>query len=342
MRAYTLHPTFFKLNRYILPEEKLSNDARKVKSKLEHCSNLRKHRVPWSEIKKIVGLSRSNYYRIKKLVSLYGVKGYTSRSKRPKSLRKSNIPDTVISLILSLRRENPTYGKAKIAIILRRDHNVTLSESSVGRVLKKLIAAGKIRRSLSATKVRKKRRFDSHAKRWEYGKHKPTRPGEMVQIDHMSVVKNSTNLKHFQAWDPISKYIGAEVYSNATSYSAKNFLLKLIKESPFPISSVQVDGGSEFMAEFEQACKDLGIALYVLPPKSPKFNGGVERGNRIFREEFYARSDILADSVGAFKYELKSAVEKYNSYRPHKSLDYLTPLEYINSLSRSPSQSIIY
>jgi putative transposase len=108
----------------------------------------------------------------------------------------------------------------------------------------------------------------------------------MVQIDHMSMTKNNIGLKHFQAWDPITKYINADVSSNATSRAARIFLLKLIKESPFKISSIQVDGGSEFMADFELACKELDIALYVLLPKKPQYNGGVERGNRILEKSF--------------------------------------------------------
>ncbi len=53
----------------------------------------------------------------------------------------------------------------------------------------------------------------------------------------------------------------------------------------------------KFMAEFEDACFDLGIPLIVLPPAKLKYNGGIERGNRIFREEFYNRSDLLKDSI---------------------------------------------
>ena len=152
----------------------------------------------------------------------------------------------------------------------------------------------------------------------------------MVQIDHMSASKNNTYVKAFQAWGPIGKYVDAQVLTNATSHSAKKFLHQLIKYAPFKISSIQVDGGSEFIAEFEQACADLDIVLFVLPPKKPQYNRGVERSNRIFREEFYARSDLLADTVGALKAALKAAVAKYNSYRPHQSIDFLTPLEYIN------------
>ena len=89
----------------------------------------------------------------------------------------------------------------------------------------------------------------------------------------------------------------------------------------------------KFMSEFEEGCKDLNIELYVLPPRRPQYNGGVERGNRTFREEFYARNDILADSIGAFNCKLKQALKKYNEYRPHHSLDLLTPIQYIDNLT---------
>ena len=92
--------------------------------------------------------------------------------------------------------------------------------------------------------------------------------------------------------------------------------------------SIQVDGGLEFKGEFEQACEELDIELIVLPPASPKKNGGVECGNRVFREEFYDQP-LLADSLGGLRNELKQAFNKYNTYWPHRKLDNLTPMEYI-------------
>ncbi len=138
-------------------------------------------------------------------------------------------------------------------------------------------------------------------------------------------------MKHFQAWDPKTKTIIAEVTANATSNAAAKFLHKVIQEMPFKVVSIQVDGGSEFMRHFETECSKLNIPLYVLPPKRPQYNGGVERGNRIFREEFYAY-DISAESIGAFKYELTKAVKKYNTYRPHFNLKGLTPMKYTNQI----------
>ena len=153
--------------------------------------------------------------------------------------------------------------------------------------------------------------------------------GERVQVDHMVINKN---LRHFQFWDRRSKFIVAEVYTSATSYSAKLALQKFMKEAPFKVKSLQVDGGSEFMAEFEAECERLGIELMVLPPKRPTYNGGVERGNRTFREDFYNRYDLLKRSLTEIREDLTKAVHKYNNFRPHQHLHGLTPMEYITRL----------
>lgn len=173
--------------------------------------------------------------------------------------------------------------------------------------------------------------FNKHAKAWEFKDYERMKLGERVQIDHMTVSKNGITLKHFQAWERKSKYIDAAVYSNAKASSAKRFLISFVEQAPFLIQSVQVDGGSEFMAEFEDACAQLKIPLIVLPPKKPEYNGGVERGNRTFREEFYNRKDLLEDSVRGMQAALTKALVKYNTYRPHRNLKGLTPMQYIQS-----------
>ena len=155
--------------------------------------------------------------------------------------------------------------------------------------------------------------------------------GERVQIDRMRVSKNGITVKHFQAWERKAKHIFAGVYSNAKANSAKRFLLDFAKMTPFSIESIQVDEGSEFMAEFEDACAALNLPLTALPPKKPEYNGGVERGNRTFREELYNRADLLEDSVRGIQSELTKTVVKYNIYRPHRSLKGLTPMQYIQT-----------
>ena len=85
------------------------------------------------------------------------------------------------------------------------------------------------------------------------------------------------------------------------------------------------------MADFEAACEQMKIPLIVLPPARPTYNGGVEQGNRSFRQEFYMRPDLRADSIGAMRFKLKNAVDKYNTFRPHHALKGKTPIEYMRT-----------
>jgi hypothetical protein len=51
----------------------------------------------------------------------------------------------------------------------------------------------------------------------------------------------------------------------------------LAERMPFPVLAISIDSGAELMAEFETACPARGIRLFVLPPRSPKLHGAVER-----------------------------------------------------------------
>jgi transposase InsO family protein len=97
---------------------------------------------------------------------------------------------------------------------------------------------------------------------------------------------------------------------------------------PFNIRAIQVDGGSEFYSEFEQECQRIGIKLFVLPPKSPKLNGCVERAHRTHTEEFYEVNDCPW-TVPELNKELRHWNYIYNCIRPHQALGYRTPLQFL-------------
>ena len=283
------------------------------------------------ECQDITGISKATYYRRKKALKTYGIQGLKKRSSRPNQVRKSQIPEEVRNFILKIRRDSPTYGKAKITVILRRDYNIILSKSSVGRILKVFMNKGLINKYAASLKFRRKRKFNKHAKRWSFEKAKE--PGDLVQIDHMVVNVNNRGYRHFKAVDPITKITIADIYYNAKANTSVEFLEKVIANMPFKINSIQVDGGSEFMAEFEERCRKENIDLYVLPPKSPKYNGCVERNNRTFREDFYfALKNKLGENIYEIRCNLDKAVDKYNKYRPHQSIGFKTPIEYANML----------
>jgi putative transposase len=98
-------------------------------------------------------------------------------------------------------------------------------------------------------------------------------------------------------------------------------LQELLEIAPYEIISVQVDGGSEFMADFETACEQIGIPLIELPPARLKYNGGVERGNRTFREEFCTCHGLIADNIGAMRLELKKSYRKLQRIQASSRLE---------------------
>jgi len=132
----------------------------------------------------------------------------------------------------------------------------------------------------------------------------------------------------FTARDVVSRWDVIQAQTRATAQAAAQFLDTLQHRMPFPIRALQVDGGSEFAAEFEQACQQRGLHLFVLPPRSPKLNGAVERANRTHTEEFYPVTPCSLE-MKALNRELRQWEKIYNTVRPHQSLGYLTPQQFL-------------
>jgi putative transposase len=223
MQIFGLPSNVNRLVSYTLRQEAQQQEIVLRHKLLGDWERLKQFRVPDPDIARITGISRATYFRRKRALAAYGTQGLARRSQRPKRFRQSAIPKPVRDLVMNLRRQHPSYGKAKLTVLLARDHGIRLSESTVGRILADLMRRGLVVRYADATRIVRKRKFDGHARRWAYDL-RPKAPGEMIQVDHMSVNKHNIALKHFQAWDPISKYAHGEVYANATSANAARFL----------------------------------------------------------------------------------------------------------------------
>jgi len=178
-------------------------------------------------------------------------------------------------------------GKDKLAVLLTQQ-GIDLSVSMVGRMLGYLRATHQLIEPISAVSCSPHRR---HPRPYAIRKPKDyvvDHPGDLFQIDTMDLRPRSGMIrKHFTAVDLISRVSSAAIRTAASATTARDFLDQLQRQFPVPVKAIQVDGGSEFMAEFEVACQERGIRLFVLPPRSPKLNGCVERTNRTYRQEFY-------------------------------------------------------
>jgi transposase InsO family protein len=79
-----------------------------------------------------------------------------------------------------------------------------------------------------------------------------------------------------------------------------------------------------------RSCQTRGIRLFVLPPRSPKLNGCVERTNRTWREEFYECTPA-AGTVAALRAAAREWETVYNTVRPHQALGYQTPAAWLKA-----------
>ena len=143
-------------------------------------------------------------------------------------------------------------------------------------------------------------------------------------MDHMTLTVDGRTFKEFRALCPKTRRQHARVFSRATAGAAKTYLaeaLKRLGEQP-----IQVDGGSEFRADFEDECARRNLPLKVLPPRRPELNGIVERANRTSKMEFWRFHDGEL-SCEAVNEALAEHLDYYNNRRPHRALGMKTPAE---------------
>lgn len=268
-----------------------------------------------------VGISRATLYRWEKQPR--------PRSRRPHRVRQRRWTSGLVQAVERLRADFPMWGRAKIAVLLKSE-GFTASPATVGRILSHLVERGAVqpvpvlrRRPARWSPARR------HAVRLPKGL-KPKEPGDLIQLDTVFItLAPGKAIRHFTAYDPVARWTVAKAFNRATAAAASRFLDKVLAEMPFKVKAIQVDGGSEFKAEFEAACQARNIRLYELPPKRPQLNGAVERCNGAWRYEFYQVYD-LPPSVEDLNPILDSFQHLYNHHRPHAALAGLTPAQYLH------------
>jgi len=275
------------------------------------------------------GISVQTFYRWKARFDRYDLTTLEEESRRPHGVRRPETPVKVIERIAALREEHPRWGRDKLAVLLGRE-GVKVSGSTVGREMARLRARGLLVEPESvrqAKLARRRRRKPRYAVRRPKG-YGVEAPGDLVQVDTLRVrlIPNEVRVQ-FTAHDVISKSAAMKAYRRQSSGAAAEFLHHLKMKFPFRIKAIQIDGGSEFMDAFEEACRRSRILLFVNPPHRPEMNGGVERSQRTHREEFYEVQE-LSLSVEEMSRQLEEYEYEFNHVRPHRALGMKTPHEY--------------
>lgn len=274
------------------------------------------------------GISTSTFYTWLRRYQQSGPAGLEERSRCPRRVRRPTWSRDLALAVYQLRERYPRWGKDKLARLLQ-DAGWQCSTSMVGRILTDLKKRAVLQEAPLKDPWLRPRPF-----RRTYATRKPrdyvaTEPGDLVQVDSTDIRPfPGLVLKQITARDVVSRWDTIQVYHRATAAAAADLLNNLRTRAPYRLKAIQVDGGSEFKAEFERLCAEHGILLFVLPPRSPKLNGSVERAQRTHKEEFYHLID-WPDCIAELRRLLRAQEILYNTVRPHQSLGYLTPLAYI-------------
>lgn len=271
-------------------------------------------------------ISPDTFYRWKRRFKPGYLASVESISRCPVNFRKSVIPLGTVNLVVSLRRQDMALSKYKLAQILLSTHGIKLSASSVNRILldKGLIAEANISRGLKRGKrVNRSIPRIKASKQMRY-----VAPGHLIQIDTKHLIVMSHKYYQFTAIDCYTRLGFSWAYTVGSSSSARDFLLRVLEYFPFPVTAIQTDNGSEYLLHFHVECQKQGVRHYFSHPQTPKDNALAERFIQTTEYELWLFDCDLTADLAYINHRLTGWIGRYNTYRPHQSLNYLTPMEY--------------
>lgn len=278
------------------------------------------------------GITPSLFHKWRARFLKLGVRGLEDRSTRPRRVRQPTTPVTVTDLVRRLRTAHPAFSKYKLQTILRRDHGVVLSASTIGRIFHRYDL-------FFPTPVKPK----GHPHRRAHARRLPretvvSEPGQLIEVD----VKHLPTLgaKHyaFVAIDRVTKQTAIHVASTISSRQAAIAWRKALAQFLTPPQAVLGDNGSENLGAFQDLLTELGTPQYWARPRTPKDKPYVERMIGTLERECIQWGG-LALTVAEQQTEIDQWLRQYHDYRPHQALGYLTPNEYSERLQTTTNVS---
>ena len=264
------------------------------------------------------GISRQVFYTWLRRYDTEGVAGLRDRSKRP-AHSPHETSSEVVGKIVYLRT-NYHFGPAKIAMYLKRYHDVSISNSGVWRIL----------RRLDLNRLPASQRYKRTDRKWK--RYEKPMPGHAVQVDvkFIAPLPGSSRKKYYQftAIDDCTRIRVLRIYDQLNQKTAIQFAEFLLDKLPFRVEAIQTDNGPEFQTAFHWHLADRGIRHIYIKPATPRLNGKVERSHRIDGEEFYRQlKGVVIDDAQLFNDRLQEWQDFYNYHRPHGALGGQTPYE---------------
>ena len=270
------------------------------------------------------GISRKTFHKWAKRYRKYYLPSLEDASHRPKRFRRSKIPRETIVLVKQLRTKYPYYSKYKLAVILKRDHTVDLSPSTVGRIIKKYNLFFKPKYPAKKKRYAARRAIERKHLPADYG---ITQPGDLIESDTKHLPFLGKKRYAFVAIDCVGKGATIKIASSPSSLQNAEIIPQAKKTFPFPIRAWENDNGPENLKDFHAALEDSNIPHYFAYPYCPDDKPFVERIIGTLEREFIQQGNMVS-SIENQQRRIDRWLDEYHNFRPHQSLGYLTPNEY--------------
>ena len=266
-------------------------------------------------------------------------------STAPHTRRRMVVDPKIYEFIENIRLNNYRLGKEKIKRLLdaycMSFGCQTVSESKIGRIIKvnglAFPKSGRVYHDPSkkptipgTRRVKQRLPKDNQVKC----------AGDLLQLD--TVIKFDQGIRRYiiTAIDLYSRFTFAFAYMRLSSAIALDFMLKLETIAPFKVGAIKTDNGMEFLGDFDAYLNKKGIVHYFSYPRTPKSNAYIERFNRTIQEEFVDDHLDLFSNMHTFNDKMMDYLIYYNTIRPHKSLNYQTPMGFM--VSEDPQSNMLW
>ncbi len=254
------------------------------------------------------------------------VHSLADQSKAPCHKRNWEVTLIQNERIRRLRKGYPYYGKNKLKVLYEKECSEGISTWKIERVIRRgrlypdQKKAEKTARKRARARQKLKKRITQLVKK---GRH-----CFLFQLDTIVIYWNNLKGYILTAVDHATKLGYARMYKNKSSRAARDFLYRLRYLVNQPIENLQTDNGSEFAFEFERATTKLSIPRYFSRIRTPKDNSEIERFNQTLEYEWLYNFNLSLDPE-ELNPRLTEWLIEYNFNRPHQSLGYLAPIEYL-------------
>ncbi len=174
------------------------------------------------------GISRQCFYTWQRRYEAEGLDGLRDRSSWPHFSPLAKRTDVVGKIVYLRQRYH--FGPRKISMYLARYHEITISNSGVWRILKRL----------DLNRLPANQRHKTHDRRWK--RYEKPLPGHQLQIDvkFIDPVPGARAKKYYQytAIDDCTRLRVLRIYPKNNQLTAVQFLDHVLEKLPFQVEQI--------------------------------------------------------------------------------------------------------